>query len=108
MRRVRHAAALLLILVCAACTRPEQREKPLSVPGEKIYTLKGTILARTASDNTLRVDHEAIPGFMEAMTMDYSVRGTAVVSLPKDGARIEARLHVTDDGYWLTDVRQSP
>lgn len=108
MRRVRHAVALLLLVLCAACAKPEQGEKPLSVPGEKLYVLKGKIVERTASDNTLRVDHEAIPGFMEAMTMDYSVRGTPVPSLPKDGTRIEAKLHVTGDGYWLTDVRQSP
>jgi hypothetical protein len=68
--------------------------------------LKGFIVARDAGDNTVRVDHQAIPGYMEAMTMDYSVRGAEVLSLPPNKTRIEAKLHVTDDGYWLTDVRK--
>ena len=68
----------------------------------------GTIVGRDAHDNTLRVDHEAIPGFMEAMTMDYSVRGAKVAELPPNKTRVEARLHVSDDGYWLTDVKKAP
>ena len=103
---MRRAAVLAsLILLALACTKPE---KPLSEPGETLYTLKGTILSRDASDNSVRVDHEAIPGFMEAMTMDYPVRGAAVAQLPPDKARIEARLHVHDERYWLTDVKKAP
>jgi len=94
-----------LVLLPFACTKPE---KPLSEPGEKLYTLKGTILSRDASDNSLRVDHEAVPGFMEAMTMDYPVRGAAVAQLPPDKSRVEARLHVHDERYWLTDVKKAP
>ena len=93
------AVAAILLIACA------QKEKPLSVPGEKLYTLKGKIVARDANDNTLRIDHEAIPGFMEAMTMDYSVRGAKVEALPPDGTPISAKLHIAGDAYWLTDVR---
>ncbi len=105
MRRAAFLIALtLLVLSCSG----SEKSKPLSEPGEKLYTLKGKILARDAADNTLRVDHEAIPGFMEAMVMDYSVRGAKVTELPPDGSRIEARLHVTGTGYWLTDVKKAP
>lgn len=90
--------------IVAACSE-SQREKPLSEPGEKLYPLRGTIEARDARDNVVRVKHEAISGFMQAMTMDFSVRGTDVTALPPDGADIEARLHVTDNAYWLTDVK---
>ena len=78
----------------------------MSEPGEKLYTLKGKIVARDAGDNTLSIDHESIPGFMEAMKMDYSVRGADVAALPADGQRIEAKLHVTDDSAWITDVKR--
>ena len=40
--------------------------------------------------------------------MDYPVRGTDVQSLPADGSRVEAKLHVTDRGYWITDVKRIP
>lgn len=104
MRRATAAVAVVLALVLLSCS-DSQKKKPLSEPGEKVYTVKGKIVARDAGDNTIQLDHEAIPGFMEAMTMDYSVRGVQVAQLPPNGARIEARLHVTDKAFWLTDVK---
>ena len=95
-------AAVFLLTVCGE----EQKTKPLSEPGERLFTFRGKIVSRDAGDNTLRVDHEAVPGFMQAMAMDFSVRGAEVAALPPDGTRIEAKLHVTDDGYWLTDVKR--
>jgi hypothetical protein len=104
---MRAASLLLTVLVLFACGEKEPA-RPLSEPGEKLYTLRGTILSRNASDNTLKVDHEAIPGFMEPMIMDYGVRGAEVGTLPADKTRIEARLHVTSRSYWITDVKQIP
>jgi len=103
----RALAAAMLLLAALACGE-QPKEKPLTVPGEKLYTLKGKIVSRSATDNTLQIDHEAIPGFMEAMTMDYTVRGAKVAQLPPDGARISARLHATDNAYWITDVARVP
>jgi len=96
---------IVLTLFFAACAKRES--KPLSVPGEKLYTMQGTIVSRDTGDNTLRIDHKEIPGYMEAMTMDYSVRGADVQSLPPDKTAIQAKLHVTGDAYWVTDVRES-
>ena len=97
-------AALIALVFLAGCERAA--EKPLSEPGERLYALSGTIVGRDSADNTLRVSHERIGDFMEAMTMDFSVRGATVDSLPKDGTKIAAQLHVTDTGYWLTGVRE--
>jgi Cu/Ag efflux protein CusF len=92
------------MLIVLACGRSE-REKPLSEPGERLFDVRGRIEGRDASDNILRLDHERIPGFMEAMTMEFTVRGADVTSLPPDGATVDAKLHVTDRAYWLTDVK---
>jgi Copper binding periplasmic protein CusF len=98
---------IMFLLVAAACGESDSKPKPLSVKGEQLHTLKGKILSRSASDNTLKLDHEAIPGFMESMTMDYSVRGASVDKLPPDGSSITAKLHVLPDAYWLTDVTKA-
>ena len=97
---------LLLLAVLAACSK--EPEKPLTEPGEKLYVVTGTILSRRASDNTVHMDHDEIPGFMTAMKMDYAVRGAKVAELPGDGQRVEAKLHVTERAYWITDVKQMP
>ncbi len=104
MKRV--TVLMFLVLFAVACGESE-KPKPLSVKGEQLYTLEGKIVLRDKGDNTLRIDHKAIPGFMEAMTMDYSVRGANVAQLPPDGSVITAKLHVVSDAYWLTDVRKA-
>ena len=84
---MRLVAALLALVVFSACAGSE---KPLSEPGERLYALNGTIVGRDSADNTVRVSHDRIPGFMEAMTMDFSVRGASVDELPADGTKIAA------------------
>ena len=105
MRKLALAAAMLCLVACA---KQKPAVRPLSEQGETIHLVKGTIVGRDAADNTLRVDHEQIPGYMEAMTMDYPVRGVAVASLPPDTSRVEAKLHVSEERVWLTDVRKTP
>lgn len=97
-------SGLLVMLAVLTCSP----EKPLSEAGEKVYDVKGRIVGRDSGDNTIALDHERIPGFMEAMQMDFSVRGVKVTELPADNTRIAARLHVTQRGYWLTDIKASP
>jgi len=96
---------LLVLALLFACSRAEDPSKPLSEPGEKLYTVRGVILSRDVTRNSLNVDHERIPDFMEAMKMDYNVRGAKVAELPADQTRFEAKLHVTERSYWITDVK---
>lgn len=103
---MKRATLLLVILFLVACG--DEKPRPVSEPGEKLYPIRGVIITRNAGDNSLRLSHEAIAGFMAAMTMDFSVRGADVKSLPANGERIEATLHVTDRAFWITDVKQVP
>ncbi len=103
---MKRAAVCLVVLFLVTCAKETPR--PLSEPGEKLHTIRGAIVSRNTGDNSLRLDHEAVAGFMEAMTMDFSVRGADVQSLPADGKRIEAQLHVTDRAFWITGVKQVP
>lgn len=103
---MRRATVVLVILFLAACDR--ERPKPLSEPGERLFPLRGVIVSRNIDDNSLRIRHEAVPGFMAAMTMDFGVRGTDVQSLPADGTNIAATLHVTERAFWITGVKRIP
>jgi protein SCO1/2 len=97
--------ALLLALACGKA-KISNADKPSSVAGEKTYAMTGKIVGRDAAENSLTIDHDVIPGYMEAMTMDYIVRGAKVDALPPNGTAITATLHVTDDkGIWVTGVR---
>lgn len=102
------AFVLILALACGRA-KVDNVAKPLSVPGETIYALQGKITGRDTSENALTIDHRAIPGYMEAMTMDYIVRGAKIDALPPNGTSITATLHVTEEkGTWITDVKAVP
>jgi hypothetical protein len=106
MKRGFSVAVGFTILFFLACSGDSP--KPVSEAGEKLYVVRGVILSRSTAANTVFMDHEEIPGFMTAMKMDYAVRGAEVKSLPPDKSRIEAKLHVTERAYWLTDVKPIP
>ncbi len=100
------ALALALLLPLAACNREEAT--PTSTAAaveEKVYDLEGTIVGRDPATNQLTVDHKEIPGYMAAMTMPYEVRGQNVAELPADGTPVTAKVHATEEAYWLTDVQ---
>jgi hypothetical protein len=105
---MKRATLLIIIFFALLACGEKEPPRPLSEPGEKLYAVRGVVLSRNASDNSLKVDHEPIPGFMEAMVMDYQVRGADVAALPADKSRIEAKLHVTKRAYWITDVKPIP
>jgi protein SCO1 len=66
---------------------------------EKTFPVRGTIVSTDATHVTL--DHEAVPGFMDAMTMPYKLADPSVVSELHPGDRITATIHVDQDegGY---------
>ena len=101
--------ALALLLPIAACSREEATPSTTALAtDEKTYDLEGTIIGRDPATNQLTVDHKEIPGYMAAMTMPYEVRGQNVADLPSDGTPITAKVHATEEAYWLTDVQAAP
>ena len=61
----------------------------------KSYPIRGKIVSVTGS--SVLLDHEAVPGFMEAMTMSYKLKDPTIVSELHPGDRITATLLVTKD-----------
>ena len=96
---VRDIALLLILAAMCACTKTEPVKK------DNQYPMTATIVARDPAQNVLTMDNKDIPGVMEAMRMDYTVRGAKVDALPPNGTAVTATLHESDGDYWVTDVR---
>ncbi len=86
---------------------------PASVPNvknlpPKIYALTGKIEAIYREINTLSVEHETIPDYMEAMTMKFPVKDPKLIVGLKVGDHIQAKLHVSQNSgdWWLSDIRR--
>jgi protein SCO1/2 len=64
----------------------------------KRYHLKGKVISVDATHNSLTIDHEAIPGFMNAMTMTYFVRSAQSLAGLDPGDEITADIVVPENG----------
>jgi protein SCO1/2 len=81
-------------IAATSCSRaPESRQ----------YEVKGQIISLNPERRELLVDHEAIEGFMPAMTMPYTVRDASLLQGKTPGDLITATLVVEEvDGYLST------
>jgi len=95
--------AVLALLTTFACAKKQQD----FVVAHR-YTLIGKVISVNPKDQTASIDAAAVPGFMEAMTMDYPIKSKAEFDALKRGEIIKATLNVSagNDDYNLTDVHQ--
>ncbi len=77
------AAGLFLALSCLGQTK-------------KSYTFHGKVEAVKESSQSLTINGESVPGWMEAMTMDYKVDDPSVLKKVKVGDQITATVYAGD------------
>ena len=71
----------------------------------KRYPMVGEIVALDSGTHNATIKHEKIGDWMEAMTMEYSVRPDAEFQKLHVGDHIQATVVVSDDKYYVTDVK---
>ena len=71
------------------------------------YELKGKVVSVDLAKGEATVQHEEIPGYMAAMTMDFPVRDAEALKAMGAGDGVQATLVVTDDAYWLEGLAVS-
>jgi protein SCO1 len=101
-RLARAALALLLAAVAfvpAACKKPQQEQENV-----KRFHLVGKVISVDTKGSALIVDHQAIPGFMDAMTMAYPVRDVRILAPLNAGDEITADVVVASDGAYLENI----
>ncbi len=91
-------SSLLAIIVLAGC-----HSGPKSTPGQsasqnfKVYKLRGRVVSTDAAKGEVTLNHDAIPGFMDAMTMPYKLKDANILSELHPGDLITADLLVSND-----------
>lgn len=70
-----------------------------------VYAVKGEIRQLNADGKTVVVKHEAVPGYMPAMTMPFEVKNTNELRGLRSGDLISFRMLVTKDEGWIDQVR---
>ncbi len=93
--RLKFAVLVCVVALVAGC-RSNTSTHADALP-EKTFAMRGKIVAVNAASGEITVDHQAIPGFMEAMTMPYKLVDANTVSEMHPGDVITARVVVHYD-----------
>jgi protein SCO1 len=95
---------VLTLALLSGCGPKTPRPTPKTNAGDqKTFTIRGRVLATTSTGVTL--DGENVPGFMEAMTMEYKLRDPSVVSELHPGDRITATVLADHSSEGYTNIR---
>lgn len=101
-----HTVIIAFSLFLAACSSaPKKASDPSSF---KQFDIEGKVVSVDRAKKKAEVDHKAIPGYMEAMTMSFPIRADWVWEDLKPGVDIKATLVVDPsdekEGYWLENI----
>jgi protein SCO1/2 len=92
---VRFIFILILSVFIAACGSQSPK-----TTAEKHYPLAGKVVSLNAKEQTASIDAAAVPGYMDAMTMDYPIKSKAEFESLHPGDKISATLDVSEDATY--------
>jgi len=96
-------AAISFFSVSSVAQRIEATKVQAGAPQKKSLTLRGVVEGVDAKAGRVTVNHEKVEGWMDAMTMAYSVDKPEDLQRLKIGDRIEATVY--QDEYKLYNIR---
>jgi protein SCO1/2 len=89
---------LIAAVLLAGChSRSSAGTGQAASPAYKVYKLRGKVVSTDAARGEVTLNHEAIPGFMEAMTMPYKLKDASILSELHPGDVITADVLVSPD-----------
>jgi protein SCO1 len=92
------ASALLGVVVLAGCHSDQKSDSTASSQQDfKVYKLRGKVVSTDAAKGEATLDHGAIAGFMEAMTMPYKLKDATILGELHPGDIITADVLVSRD-----------
>jgi protein SCO1/2 len=96
------AAALVVLAGC----KPESSAPSAAAATNTTYAVRGVVQAIPPDLHHATIKHEAIPGYMAAMTMDFSVRDTNALAQLAPGDEITFTLVVAADDDWIENIQR--
>ena len=100
-RHIGLVVAALLPWLAASCTQKEAGKGPA------VYQVKGVVREVMPEKKSVTISHEEIPGYMDAMTMDFSVTNAAELAGLRPGDVVDFRMTVTADDGWIDQIRKT-
>lgn len=103
---------LMSMLGLTACKPGSERQGPPPASSQstnvRTFQVKGVVISVTPKEKSVEIKHEAIPGFMPAMTMPFDVKDTKELTDLHPGDSVSFRMLVTDTEGWIDQVKKIP
>jgi protein SCO1/2 len=81
-------------------------KKSLPPVAEKRYPMTGEVMRLNEKDKVAVIKHDEIVGFMEAMTMGFSIPEPAEWAKLREGMKIKATVVEKGDDYWVSAIEE--
>ncbi len=95
------SVAFALLLTSCAGSKTQEPSGPVQT-----YQLRGEIRGLDPDGHVATIKHEAIKGFMGAMTMGYPVKDPAEFAKLSVGEPITATVYVSGDNMWVGNIQK--
>lgn len=98
---------LLSLLLCLnGCNRPSTSGGAPTPERVTTYEVRGVLRKLMPATHKAVIAHETIPGYMDAMTMEFTAGDAAEFAGVQPGDALAFRLNVTEDRSWIDRVRK--
>lgn len=95
---------LLTSLILVFYSQPSRGAETVAAPvsaGTREFAVKGVVKKVEPENRRVIIAHEAIPGFMDAMTMPFRVKDPGVLATIQAGDSVSFTLSVTAEQSWI-------
>jgi protein SCO1/2 len=110
MVRIPFLLFVVATLLTLSCERNSPGTAPLAAasatPTNRVYSARGVIINLNSNGAELEIKHDAIAGYMPAMTMPFDVKNTNELAGLAPGDPIAFRLTVTDTNGWIDQIQK--
>ena len=107
MNRLFRICLLLILCLVPGCRREGDSSASGSKTRQRIFSVRGWLQDLPTDGRSAVIRHEAIPGYMAAMTMTFSVKEAGHLHGLTPGDEVEFRLIVTEDDQWIENLRRT-
>ncbi|MGN6552514.1 MAG: SCO family protein [Verrucomicrobiota bacterium] len=97
------AAALALVAPQSASSAEATSTKT----NQQVFQVKGLVIEVKPDEKSVKIKHEEIPGYMQAMTMFFDVKDTNDLAGIEAGDPVTFRMTVTDTYGWIDQIRKT-
>ena len=80
MRKFLASILFVLVAACGCHSGYKRQQQGSTSPAFKTYKLRGKVVSTNAATGEVTLNHEAVPGFMDAMTMSYKLKDPGILN----------------------------